>query len=144
MTEGWRPLVGRMKVARVVVRADISAGELEVLLDWLVAEFGPDSNPLPRTCVPRDLAESEYLADAEAARLLTEACTSCHGRDRVDAARLSDEEWRAMLVGKIGTGAPRSRCQGSSRWSSGSRERAESTRRTETCSDFIVGLASPA
>jgi hypothetical protein len=46
----WRALVDRMKVARsgVVVGTDISDAEVEILLDWLVVEFGPDAKPFPR------------------------------------------------------------------------------------------------
>lgn len=106
--EDWRALVERMKTVRsgVVVGTEISDADLEVLLDWLVADFGPDAKPFPRTYVPRELAESEYIADAEANELLSAACTSCHGRDRVDTVRRSEDEWRATLVGKIGRGAP--------------------------------------
>jgi mono/diheme cytochrome c family protein len=48
--DDWRALVERMKTARsgVVEGTKISDADLEVLLDWLVAEFGPDSKPFPR------------------------------------------------------------------------------------------------
>lgn len=103
----WAALVDRMKTARsgVVAGAEITDEDRELLLDWLVAEFGPDSTPMPRQYVVRELAADERL-DATAARATLEAaCTECHGLERVERARLAENEWRARVTQEIGRGA---------------------------------------
>ena len=104
----WRALIDRMRMtpSGVVEGAVISEEDAEVLLDWLVSEFGPDSSPFPREYVPRPLTDSELLSDAEGDTLLAASCESCHTRDRINEARLDENQWRAILVSEIGRGAP--------------------------------------
>ena len=105
--ESWAGLVDRMKVtpSGTVKGAVISDADREILLDWLVAEFGPESTPFPREYVPRGLSEDDYLSDGEAESHLEANCVDCHTLERVDAVRLGDEQWRARLLTEIGRGS---------------------------------------
>lgn len=76
--------------------ADLSEADRNILLDWLVAKFGPDTKPFPRTYVPREI--TTFFSDPEAKRLMNRACTRCHGIDRVQGVRNAEEGWRATLV----------------------------------------------
>lgn len=107
--ESWRALIERMKKtpSGVVSGAVISDEDTELLLDWLVAEFGPDATPFKREYVVREITETERLSDAEAMSRLNEACRSCHSPlDPVLAAELDEEAWRETLTSKIATGVP--------------------------------------
>jgi hypothetical protein len=67
-----------------------------ILLDWLVSKFGPETKPFPRTYVPQEI--TEFFSDPEANRLIDRACTGCHARDRVDKSRNAEERWRAITL----------------------------------------------
>jgi cytochrome c553 len=80
-------------------RADpvaIPAAEREILLDWLAERFGPTSKPFPRAYVAQEV--TTFLSDSDADGLLKRACSTCHGVDRVTAARFSPERWRVVTV----------------------------------------------
>lgn len=106
--DGWLALVDRMKVtpSGVVEGAIVADEDREILLDWLVSEFGPDSGAFPREYVPRELTESDFLSDGQAETLLAGSCQSCHSLDRIAAARFDEDQWRSVLVSEIGRGAP--------------------------------------
>jgi cytochrome c5 len=107
--EDWHALIERMKVTKsgVVEGAVISGADQEILLDWLVAEFGPDATPFERQYVLPKLTAADLLSDAEARALLTRACASCHTPvETVVDTPLDEAEWRRTLVGKIATGTP--------------------------------------
>ncbi len=103
----WGALIDRMKTNRsgLVNGAVISDEDQEILLDWLVDTFGPDSTPFPREYVLRELAESEYLSDDQATSLIASTCEACHSLDRVNDTRGTEEQWRANLIAMIGRGA---------------------------------------
>ena len=106
--DSWRALIERMKTtpSGAVEGAVISDGDTEVLLDWLVAEFGPDATPFERQYVIREVTEADRLSDAEARTRLNEACAGCHSPlAPVLTADLDESEWRETLTGKIATGA---------------------------------------
>jgi cytochrome c5 len=67
-----------------------------VVLDWLVARFGPGSKPFPRTYIPPEI--TTFFSDPEAKRIINRACSKCHGVERVEIARHDEEEWRVLLV----------------------------------------------
>src|SRR5579883_3366766 len=46
----------------------LNGADRKLLLDWLVAKFGPDTKPFPRTYVPPEI--TTYFSDPEAHRLL--------------------------------------------------------------------------
>jgi mono/diheme cytochrome c family protein len=83
--------------------ADLSEADRNILLDWLVAKFGPDTKPFPRTYVPHEI--TTFFSDPEAQRLMNRACTRCHGIDRVQGVRNAEEGWRATLVDMLERGA---------------------------------------
>lgn len=76
--------------------ADLSEADRNLLLDWLVSKFGPETKPFPRTYVPPEI--TTFFSDPEARRLLNRACTKCHGLERVESSRNAEERWRVLLV----------------------------------------------
>jgi cytochrome c553 len=76
--------------------ADLSVADREILLDWLASKFGPDTKPFPRTYIPPEI--TTFFSDPEAKRLMTRACTKCHGMERVESTRNPEEAWRVILV----------------------------------------------
>ena len=67
-----------------------------ILLDWLVSKFGPETKPFPRTYIPPEI--TTFFSDPEGNRLLDRSCTRCHGRERIDSARNTEEQWRVLAV----------------------------------------------
>jgi cytochrome c5 len=67
-----------------------------LLLDWLVSKFGPETKPFPRTYIPPEI--TTFFSDPEAKRLLDRACTKCHGLDRIEQSRNAEERWRVIAV----------------------------------------------
>ncbi len=102
----WNAVIERMKTAKsgLAEGTDISDADKEILLDWLVAEFGPDSEPLARQYVIRPLEDFELLDDARATELLETGCSECHSVDTVLDANLTVEEWRLRLMLELSRG----------------------------------------
>ena len=90
---GWNALLDD-KHKDLTVR--ITGRDRDLVLDWLVARFGPDSRPFPRTYVPPEIVT--FFSDAEAQALLDRACTTCHGLDRVNDTRYSADKWRVTAL----------------------------------------------
>jgi mono/diheme cytochrome c family protein len=91
---GWEKLIAdKHKGADA---ANLSDSDRNLLTDWLVSKFGPDSKPFPRTYIPPEI--KTFFSDPEAFRLMNRACTKCHGIDRVQGARKAEEDWRVTLV----------------------------------------------
>jgi hypothetical protein len=76
--------------------AALSDADRDLLLDWLVSKFGPNTKPFPRTYVPPEI--TTFFSDPEAIRLMNRSCTKCHGMDRVQGTRKSADDWRVTLV----------------------------------------------
>jgi len=93
---GWQALIETMKQKGAVLSDD----DRSILLDWLVAKFGPDSKPFQPTQGP-----PPTLADGAARRLLENSCTTCHTLERVDAARFTQEKWQTIVVEMKNKGA---------------------------------------
>ncbi len=74
----------------------LAEDERTLLLDWIVGEFGPDSEPFPRSYIPPEI--TVFFSDPEAFRLMDRACTQCHNMDRINDARYSLDAWRVVLV----------------------------------------------
>jgi mono/diheme cytochrome c family protein len=90
---GWQKLIAdRHKSGD----ADLSNADRDLLLDWLVSKFGPETKPFPRTYVPPEI--TTFFSDPEAIRLMNRSCTKCHGMDRVQGTRKSADDWRVTLV----------------------------------------------
>lgn len=105
----WNALVERMKrtPSGLVPGAVIADADKEVLLDWLVANFGPQATPFRRQYVVRPVTDETRLDDGEAMRLLDTACASCHSPlgPLLDAG-LDEPAWRERLTAKIASGVP--------------------------------------
>ena len=105
--DSWAALVDRMKTARsgLVEGTDITLEDEEILLDWLVSEFGPDAEPFARQYVVREVTAETSLSDTEANALVDRACSVCHSPVAdVLGAQLDEEQWRERLSTKIATG----------------------------------------
>jgi hypothetical protein len=89
----------------VVSGSEISDGDRELLLDWLIAEFGPDTEPFERKYVIRELEADERLDAGIARSTLEAACNDCHTLDRVRSADLDPEAWRSRITRDMGRGA---------------------------------------
>ena len=76
--------------------ANLAEQDRTILLDWLVAKFGPNTKPFPRTYIPPEI--TTFFSDPEAKRLMDRACTKCHGLDRVENERNAEERWRVIAV----------------------------------------------
>ena len=90
---GWRKLITDKHKGP---GATLSDADWNLLTDWLVSKFGPDSKPFPRTYVPPEI--KTFFSDPEAYRLMNRACTKCHGLDRAQTARKAEEGWRVTLI----------------------------------------------
>ena len=99
---GWRELVGAMEEKGAI----ISDSDLTVLLDWLVAEFGPDSTPFPREFVVVPVDDEVFADAATAGGYLSATCTICHSLDRIETARFDESRWRATVTDMRAKGAP--------------------------------------
>ena len=107
--EAWLALIERMKTtpSGLVPGAVIADADREILLDWLVANFGPDATPFERRYVVRPVTDETRLDDAGARVLVDNACAGCHDPlEPVLAADLDEAAWRERLTGKIATGVP--------------------------------------
>jgi cytochrome c553 len=90
---GWLTL---LETKHRDLKVTISDRDRDVLLDWLVARFGPSSKPFPRAYIPPQI--TTFFSDEEAQTLVRSACTSCHGVDRVNEARYSPDRWRVVAL----------------------------------------------
>jgi cytochrome c553 len=90
---GWQKLIADKHKGS---EANLSDADNNLLTDWLVSKFGPDSKPFPRTYIPPEI--KTFFSDPEAQRLMNRACTKCHGMDRIQSARKAEEAWRVTLV----------------------------------------------
>src|SRR5688572_2432873 len=77
-------------------KVTLAPPDRELLLDWLVSKFGPDTRPFPRTYVAQEV--TTFFTDPEAEQVLKQACTSCHGLERVNEARFSPDRWRVVTL----------------------------------------------
>ncbi len=98
---GWRALV-EAKEDRGTVLSD---EDRSILLDWLVAEFGPDSTPFPRDYVITPVDSSLFTDDASAGEYLATTCGACHSLDRVDTAGFTATRWQSLVEEMKGRGA---------------------------------------
>jgi len=90
---GWQAVIENKHKGDGIVLAD---PDRDILLDWLVSKFGPQTKPFPRTYIPPEI--TTFFSDPEARRLLNRSCTTCHGLERVENSRNPEERWRVILV----------------------------------------------
>lgn len=94
---GWQKLIETMREKGAVISDD----NRSILLDWLVAKFGPDSKPFPRVRVQGPLLNfgggDSAARDTVARRLLESVCKTCHTLERVEVAKYTQEKWRDIV-----------------------------------------------
>jgi cytochrome c553 len=90
---GWNALI---ETKHKGLNVPVSDKDRDLLLDWVVAKFGPDSRPFPRAYVPPEI--TTFFSDPEAQTLLGTACTSCHALEKVNEARYSPDRWRVVTL----------------------------------------------
>jgi mono/diheme cytochrome c family protein len=95
---GWKNLIDTKHRAGSIGAggADISESDMNLILDWTVEKFGPDSKPFPRAYIPKEV--TEFFTDPEANRLIAGRCTACHNIARVNDARNSLDQWRVITL----------------------------------------------
>src|ERR1700683_2166202 len=89
----WQTLIASKHKSGEAV---LSESDQNILLEWLVSKFGPDTKPFPRTYIPPEI--TTFFSDPEARRLMNRACSKCHGLERVENVRNSADAWRVTLV----------------------------------------------
>jgi cytochrome c5 len=100
---GWEDTVHKM----VVVGAQLSLEEMEVIIDYLYRHYGPDSsNPMRTGVLPHDSAlqedgivssENIVLPEGEGKQLLEGYCMLCHDLGRIVATARGEDEWQAYV-----------------------------------------------
>ena len=90
---GWNALIDEKHKDLPVT---LTGKDRELVLDWVVSKFGPDSRPFPRAYIPPEI--TTYFSDAEANALISRACSTCHSVDRVNDARNSPDRWRVVSL----------------------------------------------
>ena len=81
---------------------EIAPRHEEILLDYLVENFGPDTVPFPREYVAPRI--DSFFSDADARVFLEQTCTVCHEL-RVFGRRHDTAEWRELVLEMRGNGA---------------------------------------
>src|SRR5687768_2101172 len=90
---GWSKLIDDKHSVQKVTIGD---ADRNLLLDWLVSKFGPDTKAFPRTYVAQEV--TTFFSDSEAEELLGRSCRACHDLERVNTARFSPDRWRVVTV----------------------------------------------
>jgi cytochrome c553 len=90
---GWNALIDDKHKGLPVT---LIGKDRDLVLDWVVSKFGPDSRPFPRAYIPPEI--TTYFSDAEASALISRACSTCHGVERVNDARNSPDRWRVVSL----------------------------------------------
>jgi cytochrome c553 len=90
---GWNTLIDSKHRDLPVT---LTGKDRDLVLDWVVSKFGPGSRPFPRAYIPPEI--TTYFSDAEASALISRACGTCHGVERVNDARNSPDRWRVVSL----------------------------------------------
>lgn len=97
---GWGELLDTIhKKERGV---EISPRNEEILLDYLVENFGPETIPFPREYDPPEV--TGFFSDADARVFLERTCAECH-EIRVFNRRNTTEKWRELVLEMRSNGA---------------------------------------
>jgi hypothetical protein len=102
---GWQKLIEAMKEKGAV----ISDEKETILLDWLVAQFGPDSKPFPRARADGPILNfgggDTAARDAAAKTLVERVCKTCHTLERIEVAKYTENKWREIVTEMKSKGA---------------------------------------
>jgi mono/diheme cytochrome c family protein len=93
---GWNRVIGEM----VMHGAQVTPEDIDPIANYLSTEFGP-GKPVP-TAIPADVT----LPPGKAKDLVSGACGTCHGLDRVSAGRRSQQEWNRVVARMTSYGLP--------------------------------------
>lgn len=99
--EGWEELLAEKHTG--VNSVDITDKDKQVLMAYLVSNFGPGSVPFPRDYVAPEI--TEFFTNADARIFMEVRCTGCHSLDPIFSTRHSEEGWRVLLVSERERGA---------------------------------------
>ncbi len=77
--------------------------EEELILDYLVENFGEEAVPFPREYMPPEI--TTYFDEQQGRSYLDTNCTECHETERVFEMRNDLERWRLVLLEMKGRGA---------------------------------------
>jgi hypothetical protein len=84
---GWNKL---LESKHKELKSIISDDRREILLDYFVSKFGPDSKPFKST-------QGRVATDNAIKRILDTICSSCHTLERINTARYAEEMWRSVI-----------------------------------------------
>ena len=98
---GWNGLLAEKHTGSN--STELGNDENAILLDFLTANFGPESIPFPRDYVPPEI--DEFFTNADARIFMEVRCISCHSLDPVFTTRRNEEGWRVLLVNEREKGA---------------------------------------
>ena len=93
--DAWRFLVYDM----VLRGAQVRPSEIQPVVNYLVANFGPGNN------VPPPMVQV-VLPEGGGKNLVEQRCTLCHGLDRAAGTRRARAEWDAIMSRMIFLGTP--------------------------------------
>ncbi|SRR6266446_2201218 len=93
---GWKPLVYNM----VLRGAQLTAPEIDSVVQYLAANFGPGSQRPAATQAP-----PVALPDGAGRELIEVRCALCHDLGRVVAVKRRKSEWDAIVANMINRGA---------------------------------------
>lgn len=93
--EAWRRSVYDM----VLRGAQVQPEDIDVVVNYLAASFGPGNN------VPPPMVQVS-LPDGEGKNLVEQRCALCHGLDRAAGTKRGRAEWDAILSRMIFLGTP--------------------------------------
>ncbi len=91
--ERWQNL---LTTAHEGLGIKLASHDEEMLLDYLVANFGADTNPFPREYIPPEI--DVFFSDDEGRAYMEVECTYCHELDRIYDSRHTLARWRVMVL----------------------------------------------
>jgi mono/diheme cytochrome c family protein len=91
---GWRRHVTNM----VMRGAQLTSGEADTVIQYLVVNFGPGGGPAAK-------ATPVALPDGAGKELVEARCTACHDLERVATVKRQRQEWPALVANMVGRGA---------------------------------------
>lgn len=84
--------------------AEITPNEIDPLVAYLAANYGPDS-PSPRAASKSEIGDEGGLPAGAGKQILSRACVRCHKLSLVTSARKSQAEWQAAVARMVSFGA---------------------------------------
>jgi mono/diheme cytochrome c family protein len=95
---GWHTHVSNM----VLRGAQLTAPEIETLVQYLATNFGPGTPP----AASATKATPVVLPDGPGKELVETRCAACHDLERVVSVKRGKEEWHVIVASMVARGAP--------------------------------------